>query len=306
MIIADIDRLLLQHRCGAVRCCATWLCVKAVATIELGKRTNTIRVSVCKNRTVYIGEREINEPRSPAPCVAGWEIKMTFKIAFFSTVLVTALSIVPASAATTLISAAPINGTTTTFTATGGNSVAAGSIINLNGLLTSGTTSWYYGNGGYGIQSNGSWSNFSYASTNSSTGTITFDLGSTFSSAGAFLNYSPATFDGTPFITALDSARNVVATYNLATLAPVSTPGAVNDGAFRGIQSDISNIRYLSLTGGYLLAHSVTTANVAAVPEPATWAMMILGMGAIGYSMRRRIKVSNVNFTNHVRAIAGA
>lgn len=43
-----------------------------------------------------------------------------------------------------------------------------------------------------------------------------------------------------------------------------------------------------------------------AVPEASTWAMMIVGMGAVGYAMRRRIKVSEVNFTNHVRAIAGS
>jgi hypothetical protein len=43
-----------------------------------------------------------------------------------------------------------------------------------------------------------------------------------------------------------------------------------------------------------------------AVPEPATWAMMIVGMGAVGYAMRRRIKASEVNFTNKVRAIAAS
>ena len=31
---------------------------------------------------------------------------------------------------------------------------------------------------------------------------------------------------------------------------------------------------------------------IAAVPEPATWSMMIVGMGAIGFSMRRRRNVS--------------
>ena len=31
--------------------------------------------------------------------------------------------------------------------------------------------------------------------------------------------------------------------------------------------------------------------NPAAVPEPATWAMMLLGFGAVGFSMRRRNKV---------------
>ena len=30
------------------------------------------------------------------------------------------------------------------------------------------------------------------------------------------------------------------------------------------------------------------TAAVAAVPEPATWAMMIVGMGTIGFAMRRK------------------
>jgi hypothetical protein len=32
--------------------------------------------------------------------------------------------------------------------------------------------------------------------------------------------------------------------------------------------------------------------------------MMILGMGAVGYAMHRRIKAPEVNFTNKVRASA--
>jgi hypothetical protein len=48
------------------------------------------------------------------------------------------------------------------------------------------------------------------------------------------------------------------------------------------------------------------TAIAAAVPEPASWAMMILGMGAVGFAMRRRMKVSKVNFTNKLRAIAAS
>jgi hypothetical protein len=34
--------------------------------------------------------------------------------------------------------------------------------------------------------------------------------------------------------------------------------------------------------------------------------MMILGMGVVGFAMRRRMKVSEVNFTNKVRVIAAA
>ncbi len=41
-----------------------------------------------------------------------------------------------------------------------------------------------------------------------------------------------------------------------------------------------------------------TVATVTAVPEPATWAMMIAGMGAVGFAMRRRRKA---NVTTTVR-----
>ena len=49
-----------------------------------------------------------------------------------------------------------------------------------------------------------------------------------------------------------------------------------------------------------------SVAATGAVPEPATWAMMILGMGATGFAMRRRIKISEANFTKKVRAIAAS
>jgi hypothetical protein len=44
----------------------------------------------------------------------------------------------------------------------------------------------------------------------------------------------------------------------------------------------------LPFSGGTLTISAVNSA----VPEPATWAMMILGMGAVGYAMRRRQKVT--------------
>jgi hypothetical protein len=33
------------------------------------------------------------------------------------------------------------------------------------------------------------------------------------------------------------------------------------------------------------------TINPAAVPEPATWALMLLGLGAVGWQLRRRKNV---------------
>ena len=49
-----------------------------------------------------------------------------------------------------------------------------------------------------------------------------------------------------------------------------------------------------SFTNG---SFSASVASSAAVPEPATWGMMILGFGVAGYAMRRRAKVrTDVSF----------
>lgn len=42
----------------------------------------------------------------------------------------------------------------------------------------------------------------------------------------------------------------------------------------------------------YLDGFGAVTPPAGGVPEPATWAMMIMGMGGIGYSLRRRQKVT--------------
>ena len=41
-------------------------------------------------------------------------------------------------------------------------------------------------------------------------------------------------------------------------------------------------------SGAGSLGGSITIRQAAAVPEPATWAMMLFGFGAVGFAMRRR------------------
>lgn len=52
---------------------------------------------------------------------------------------------------------------------------------------------------------------------------------------------------------------------------------------------------YRAVSGGdpadYTGQFAYSVAAVAAVPEPATWAMMLLGFGGIGFAMRRRSQV---------------
>ena len=46
-------------------------------------------------------------------------------------------------------------------------------------------------------------------------------------------------------------------------------------------------------SGAGSLGGSITIRPAVAVPEPATWAMMLIGFGAVGYAMRRRREWGN-------------
>ena len=58
------------------------------------------------------------------------------------------------------------------------------------------------------------------------------------------------------------------------TIIPAGTQSITVNGVSRGNGSFSGTLAFLSTAG--------------AVPEPATWAMMLFGFGAVGYSMRRR------------------
>lgn len=48
----------------------------------------------------------------------------------------------------------------------------------------------------------------------------------------------------------------------------------------------------INLTGTSWNQNTLAAVNVTAVPEPGTWMLMILGLGAVGFAMRRRQTVS--------------
>ncbi len=68
---------------------------------------------------------------------------------------------------------------------------------------------------------------------------------------------------------------------------PQSGNTNVDHVLFNGI---VRGVEYYNQTGSLNIV--ATEAPTAAVPEPASWAMLIIGMGAVGYASRRRQNVT--------------
>lgn len=78
---------------------------------------------------------------------------------------------------------------------------------------------------------------------------------------------------------------------------------AANGESFNVVGSGIKTLRFSNGRDGsgnsWIYTINSFSFTAAAVPEPATWAMMILGMGAIGFAMRR----SNKKFDAKIKSM---
>jgi hypothetical protein len=111
---------------------------------------------------------------------------------------------------------------------------------------------------------------------------VIFDsAGGTFSVGDIVYEVTGLSFDDMPetpnviqgfSATQIFKASNVLITSDRATITP--------DGAFR-----MSFIQTTGSSSGIAITFGAPVAS--AVPEPTTWAMMLIGFGAVGYSMRR-------------------
>ena len=117
-------------------------------------------------------------------------------------------------------------------------------------------------------------------------GAFGFTYGSYISSAetysatlntGDVFNFSTGATNGTPQFIGFVSDTPLTSASLTSTAGPNDlTPGGNNQGY--GYAFDIINFSLGSPTAG-------------AVPEPATWAMMLLGFGMVGFAMRKRSNV---------------
>jgi len=115
------------------------------------------------------------------------------------------------------------------------------------------------------------------------------------SAVGAFMNYcissltTRAPCDGAfPVLRVLGASMNVIEVYDLWSSAPIFTPDALNAGAFRGIVRDTADIYAFEFMGVGVIDNLTFTARPASVPEPATNALLGLGLGLMVLSRRRR------------------
>ena len=207
-----------------------------------------------------------------------------------------------ASAQALLTSNAGYTGPVLNLTAFNGPYTFTGGPVALSGGITYSSTSAdsVIGFGGYALQQNGFLPTALIVGTNSQTATVTFNFATPVSMFGGDMNYSllfnTSLPDGNnPVISAFDSLSNLIASYDLFTSAPISTPGGIDAFRFRGIDGGGRQISSFTISGGYaVIAGQVgDVGQVGSVPEPATWAMMLIGFGAVGYSVRRRRRSGN-------------
>lgn len=153
------------------------------------------------------------------------------------------------------------------------------------------------GQGEYGLTGNGGFgAGAVYAGIDDWGGYMDFTLTEgPVSEFGAYVNYALGSqgLGGNPYVAALGADGSVLESWDLAALAPISTPDGFNQFAFRGISRDSADIYGLRFGNAYILAAgtatgAVPTGPVAPVPEPSTYLLMLAGLGAVGFVARRR------------------
>lgn len=161
------------------------------------------------------------------------------------------------------------------WTVTGGNVNVVNGTFNNTG--TPGPNLAYEGNQYLDLVGQGGTGGISQA--------LTLTAGQTYNLSFAYSNNGFAPNESTSASASfmIDGLSGVVA-HDTAT--PSNLDWQIFTGSFVADGSDI--LSFTNQTGGPNEGILLDAVSVAAVPEPATWMMMLFGFGAIGFAMRRR------------------
>lgn len=155
--------------------------------------------------------------------------------------------------------------------------------------MSGGNNVWLYDDF-WGLLGNGNWNSgmngFLGIFPNNGPVRIRFNDGP-ISGFGAFMNYPVSGFLPQT-LSAFDSAGNLLETFDIGADAPISTPGGLNAGAFRGIQLATTNIAYIEFLGDTAVFDNLTFSTTSRVPEPASLALVGLALAGLRLARRKQ------------------
>ena len=114
--------------------------------------------------------------------------------------------------------------------------------------------------------------------------------GGTTAALPAYTYTSASGFQGIHSASAIDFVAIPVVRYLRLTFASPLTNAGGTTALIAGTAFECDNCTIRR----NIVAGSVTTAVPGAVPEPTSWALMLMGFGATGYALRRKNKLSTV------------
>ncbi len=149
------------------------------------------------------------------------------------------------------------------------------------------------GSGGYGLGDNGSWTSgrTGYTGVNTDSGAMTYRFNDgPVAAVGGFVNYAPQ-YTPNALIEALDQNGDVLESWDLVALAPISTPDGTDEGAFRGIVRPQADIYALRVSNSFIVLDDLAFTSQPSVPVPmlSAWMLALLAglLGLVAF-MRRR------------------